>query len=214
MTYTLNIEPQPQPPDQVFALATPAHMLSKLYWEIKQLEISLEIEHRPAFAHAPAYHAYNCAITSWHLTDWVWGSADAETRTRICERLNATFNIDAKDSLEKFQAAVRAKHRSIYICWQIATGSKHMNIRKPDPTIRTEEVWQTQSVAGLMQCGVTPLGSFRYRLSLTDNGLSRQALDVFREALKSWEDELGWWGFVEGRYVHGCPLWATERSDV
>jgi hypothetical protein len=178
-------------------------MLTKLYWEIKQLEISLEAEHKLAFAHAPAYHAYNSAITSWHLTDWVWESADADMRTRIYERLNVTSNVDAKDSLEKFQAAVRAKHRSIYICWQIATGSKHMNIRKPDPAIRTEEVWQPQSVAGLMECGRTPLGSYLYRLSLTDNGIPREALDVFREAFKNWEDELGWWGFVEGRYVQG-----------
>jgi hypothetical protein len=103
MTYTFKIDQQPQSPDQVFALATPAHMLAKLYWEIKQLEISLETEQKPAFAHASAYHAYNCAITSWHLTDWVWESADADTRTRICERLNVTFNTEAKDALERFR---------------------------------------------------------------------------------------------------------------
>lgn len=207
MTYTFNIEPQPQSPDQVFAIATPAHMLAKLHWEIKQLKISLETEQKPAFAHAPAYHAYNCAITSWHLTDWVWESADAEARTRICARLNATFNLAAKDALEKFQIAVRAKHRSIYICWQIATGSKHVNIRKSDPTIKTEEVWQPQSVAGQMECGRTPLGSYLYRLSLTDNGISRSAVDIFHEAFKNWEDELGWWGFIEGRrFVQGSPV--------
>jgi hypothetical protein len=205
-THTIIIEPQPQPPEQVFALATPAHVLNKLYWEVRQIEISLETEHKLAFAHAPAYHAFNCAITSWHLTDWVWESADSETRTRICERLNATFNVSVKDSLEKFQAAICTKHHSIYICRQIATGSKHVNIRKPDPAIRTEEVWQPQAVAGLMECRRTPLGSYLYRLSLIDNGIQREVLDIFREAL------LGGRARLVGIYCRSLRRPGNERS--
>ena len=55
-------------------------------------------------------------------------------------------------------------------------------------------------MAGRMQAG-QPLGLYLYRLSVTDEGVTREAVDVFREAFKIWEDELGWWGFVEGRHV-------------
>ncbi|SRR6266481_5251674 len=84
VTHMIIIDPQPHP-EQVFALATPAHVLTKLYWEIKQLEISLVTEHKLTFAHAPAYHAFNCAITSWHL---LIGFGRARTPTR--ERASAS----------------------------------------------------------------------------------------------------------------------------
>ncbi|SRR6266851_1202949 len=63
-----------QPPRQVFALATPAHMLEKLWWEIEQLKRSLEPDDRYRISGVATYHAFNCAITSWHITDWVWES--------------------------------------------------------------------------------------------------------------------------------------------
>lgn len=207
MTHTINIDPQPNPPGQVFALATPDHMLHKLYWEIKQLEISLGTEHKLAFAHAPAYHAFNCAITAWHISDWSWESADVEQRALIASRLGFSLSASAKGALEIFQAALRARYRSLHLCWQIATGSKHMNIRKPDPAVKAEGGWQPQSMAGRMQAG-QPLGLYLYRLSVIDDGTIREALDVFREAFKCWEDELGWWGFIEGRPVYGV----TPRS--
>jgi len=121
--------------------------------------------------------------------------------------------VNARDSLERFQDAVRAKHRAIHICRQIATGSKHMNIRKPDPAIKTEEVWQPQAVAGRMECGRTPLGSYLYRRSLIDAGTPREALEVFREAFTNWEEELGCWGFIEGRYIHGLDTPAGSGAS-
>jgi hypothetical protein len=55
------IRPQPEPPDKVFALATPVHMLMKLGWEIRQLEQAMteeaEQSRRIADTHAQAYHA-------------------------------------------------------------------------------------------------------------------------------------------------------------
>jgi hypothetical protein len=51
-----------------------------------------------------------------------------------------------------------------------------------------------------MQVG-EPLGSYHYRLSLTDDGNRVEALEMFDEAMRIWERELGAWFFIEGRYV-------------
>jgi hypothetical protein len=55
----------PQAPSQVFMLATPAHVLTKLHWEIRDLRktLSEKPEHK-GYIHAPAYCAFNCAVTA------------------------------------------------------------------------------------------------------------------------------------------------------
>jgi hypothetical protein len=197
MEFRLNLpDEREETPSNVFAMATPHHLLLKLHWEIKQLRQSIEGQRKLIDTHAPAYHAFNCAVTCWHLTDWVWESADDERRQWISSELGVKLKV-----VEDFQAAIRAKHRSLYICWQIANGSKHFRLRKTDPAIRTDEVWEYRpAMAGRMQAG-EPLGSYRYRLSLTDNGTRIEALEMFDEAMRIWERELGEWFFVEGVYV-------------
>jgi hypothetical protein len=64
----------PKAPSNVFALATPHHLLIKLAWENGQLRQPLKTKQPIAWTHAPAYHAFNCAVTAWHLTDWTWES--------------------------------------------------------------------------------------------------------------------------------------------
>jgi hypothetical protein len=193
----LDVPDEPEKsPSNVFAMATPHHLLLKLHWEIKQLRASMEGERRLADTHAPAYHAFNCAITCWHLTDWVWESADEERRRLI----SSDFESELR-KIEDFQAALRVRHRSLHICWQIANGSKHFKLRKTDPAIKTDQVWEYRpAMAGRMQAG-EPLGSYRYRLSLSDNGKRIEALEMFDEAMRIWERELGRWFFIEGRYA-------------
>jgi hypothetical protein len=191
-----------QPPRQVFALATPAHMLEKLWWEIEQLKRSLEPDDRYRISGVATYHAFNCAITSWHITDWVWESFGAKERQHLAQRLNGAFDVTAKDALTKFQDVLRAKHRSLHICWQIATGSKHKNIGKPDPVIKVEEIWVNQSQAGIMRCG-EPLGWHRQDLIVYDDEKKRRAVEVFEEAADCWDRELRSWGFLEDRFISG-----------
>lgn len=60
-------------------LAIPAHMLQKFHWEIAQLEKSLtEKQEHLGYFHAPSYCAFNCAVTAWHIADWVWQSPVSE----------------------------------------------------------------------------------------------------------------------------------------
>jgi len=69
--FQIKSEWYPDKPELPFAMATPHHFLIKLYWKIKQLRLSLEAERNLSSMRAPAHHALNCAVTGWHLSDWV-----------------------------------------------------------------------------------------------------------------------------------------------
>jgi hypothetical protein len=118
----------------------------------------------------------------------VWETFGYKEREDLVRRLNASFDVTSKDALIKFQNLLRAKHRALHISWQIATGSKHKNIREPDPLISVEQVWINQSQAGLMRAG-QPLGWHRQFLFVYDGERKLAALDLFEEAAERWDCE-------------------------
>ena len=72
------------------------------------------------------YRAWNCAITAWHITDWVWENFSDELRKEL----------RTKDVFE-FQEYVRSQCPALKLCYQIATGSKHflMKNNNTDPIV-------------------------------------------------------------------------------
>jgi hypothetical protein len=103
------LEDLPEPPHQVFMLATPAHMLTKLHWEIYSLRKALsEKPEHIGHTHAPAYCAFNCAVTAWHLADWVWNASSEDRRADILALLGSTAGND-RNAFGKFQTAIRSK---------------------------------------------------------------------------------------------------------
>jgi hypothetical protein len=201
-------EDSPEPPDQVFMLATPAHMLTKLHWEIYSLRKSLsEKPEHIGHTHAPAYCAFNCAVTAWQLADWVWNACPADRRAELLALLGTAITGDDRKDFTNFQTAIRNKSRALHICRQLATGSKHMIVTKHrDPNVRAEMRWESEPArAGQMRAG-DPLAVYHYRLVVSDKGIERAAIDVFTDAFKDWERFLGSWGFVEGRqFVSAQP---------
>ncbi|WP_041809779.1 hypothetical protein [Rhodopseudomonas palustris] len=189
-----------QPPKQVFGLATPADVLLKLYWEIAQLKKALEPSDDYRIEGTAIYHAFNCGVTSWHISDWAWEALSKSYRQELVRSQGNDLSVDSQKALYKFQELIREKHRPLHICWQIATGSKHRNIRNPDPLIRVEEVWINQSVAGRMRAG-QPLGWHTQELFVYDGGEREPALDVFERAANCWAEELRSWGFLEDRFI-------------
>jgi hypothetical protein len=196
----ITIRRPPSPPDQVFALATPAHLLSKLSWELRQLRKALASKSDDVWEnHVRAYHAFNFAVTAWHLTDWVWATAPDDLKRQISDSLGQCSN------LSEFKQALARRARAIRICQQIANGSKHMILSYPDPTVRVEVVSQyVPPLAGTMQAG-DPLGKYELHLMIWDKHVQRSAVDVFDEAFQNWCDFLAEWGFIEGRLVLGDP---------
>jgi hypothetical protein len=198
---TLSLEEPTEAPDQVFMLATPDHMLMKLHWEIYSLRKALsEKPENIGHTHAPAYCAFNCAVTAWHLADWVWKASSEVRRADIIALLGTTTAGNDRRDFVKFQTAIRSQSRALHICRQLATGSKHMTVTDyPDPNRRAKMRWESEPArVGEMRAG-DPFAVHRYRLMVSDKGVERHAIDVFGEAFKDWERFLGRWGFIEGR---------------
>jgi hypothetical protein len=70
------------------------------------------------------YTAFNAAVTAWHLCDWVFGDMSAEQRDNLKIR-----------HLPDLQEIAR-RERSLHVCRQIATASKHWEISQfSDPAV-------------------------------------------------------------------------------
>lgn len=199
----ITVTPQPTPPAQVFSLATPHHMLMKLAWEKRNLRAAVDArkaneknnEHDFKNHHAAAYFAFNFAVTAWHIADWVWHTADDEWRELICKHLNC------QKEYSNFKDALLDQHRVLRICQQIANGSKHMRLRKPDSSVRVDAAWTYKpALAGQTQAGDS-LGRYDFDLLIWDDGKERNAVEVFDEVFRCWEDLLSSWFFIEGRAV-------------
>jgi hypothetical protein len=134
----------------------------------------------------------------------VW-NAYPERRGDILALLSATLTGDDAKDFGAFHTAIKKRSRALHICGQLANGSKHMTLKKPDPDVRVEMRWESEAArAGEMRAG-DPLAVHHYRLMVSDKGVERTALDLFAAALKDWEWFLGEWGFVEGKLVPAHP---------
>ena len=128
-----SLDDLPEPPGQVFMLATPAHMLTKLHWEIYSLRKALtEKPEHIGHTHAPAYCAFNCAVTAWHLADWVWKASSVDRRADILASLGTTAANDRKD-FGKFQTAIRNKSRALHLPTACDWFEAHERHRLPRP---------------------------------------------------------------------------------
>ena len=88
-----------------FALETCRDVLAKLEWEIQGLDDEQEM---PALAFRP----FNCAVTAWHLADWIWKALGPRRRTWGGDE-------------EAFRHACRDLCPALKHCWLIANASKH-----------------------------------------------------------------------------------------
>jgi hypothetical protein len=171
------------------ALATPEHLLLKLRWEIKNFQRSSRRSSPKDMV--PAYHAFNCAVTAWHMTDWVWEYLAPQSQAELAKRLSLRAS-----TLRSFQDAIALSSRALNACQEIANGSKHRKVRRPqaDPDVHAgiQVVEITSDEPGLP---INPPGRYRYRLLwvIRDRAGVRPALDVFKEAAYYWDDFLRRW---------------------
>ena len=113
---------------KAFELSDSRHMLEKLRWEMNNLDFRQQ--HDIA---ACQYHSFNCAVTAWHVTDWLWHDISSELRNKLRDKKGKPLK-ECKD----FQEYVREACPALRLCHQIANGSKHCLLeRRPDPTIST-----------------------------------------------------------------------------
>src|ERR1700710_2757007 len=65
-------QPKQSEISNVFGMDHPQHMFVKLGWELNELMKSMSVWKDNEAAPEPLFHAFNTAITAWHVTDWLW----------------------------------------------------------------------------------------------------------------------------------------------
>ncbi|MCG3146440.1 MAG: hypothetical protein HONDAALG_04506 [Gammaproteobacteria bacterium] len=188
-----------EPLPKVFALTTPVHLLRKLWWEVKEFEAA-ENDNSELGTHLiVAYHAMNCAVTAWHMADWVWLHGGEDQRHHLFAMLELE-----QENFTTFVAYLRRNSRALNCCRDIATGSKHMRLERKgsDPDVEAEVVWDMEPMTVNSPVDA-PLCRYTARLVVHDGQGARSARDVFREAFQYWEAFLAKCGYIEDRFVSG-----------
>ena len=151
-----------------FALETCRDVLGKLEWEIDGLEQEQDM---PALA----FRAFNCAVTAWHLSDWVWKALGGRRRAW-------------GDDEENFKRDCRDKCPALAHCWLIANASKHGGIDIQKKKITTEvRSEQTRAFeAGSGRSGEA-LAAYAWKITVADRPQSgRNVIEIFREGMNYW----------------------------
>jgi hypothetical protein len=179
--------PKPSDIQNVFALNKPQHMLSKLLWEIDSLSRSLSVWTKRTEFPTPLFIVWNAAVTAWHITDWLWQS-NPEIRAILTRRYKLKFVEGSKnalrDGLEEFQDAVAIENRFLYVCREIANGSKHMRKNKIDPDVTAEARWSL-AIEG---AGHVSPGDLMLELYIRDGDHEEDANRWFIQAFGYWEE--------------------------
>jgi len=170
----------------VFGMHEPQHMLSKLLWEIDTLITSTSVWTKSEGFPVPIFAAFNTAVTAWHITDWLWHS-HADTRSLLAKRFKISFNEGTpsglRAGLKRFQEAVAVDSRPLYICREIANGSKHMRNTTIDPNVKAIAQWNPV-IEGV---GLVKPGDLVLSLTISNGADQRDAARWFIDAFGYWE---------------------------
>jgi hypothetical protein len=163
--------PAPSDISNVFGMNEPQHMLTKMYVELNDLQNSLSIWDKNEPYPKPLFIAYNVAVTAWHMTDWLWMSS-LETRALLAKLYDIHYfetPTGIGSGLARFQDKVADACRPLYICREIANGSKHLRRKKSDPKIQALIDWQPAPA----DIGEAKAGDMVMNLVIVDDGKKR-----------------------------------------
>jgi hypothetical protein len=191
----------PEAPPTVFSLATPLHMLMKLSWEISQFKKSLlPVEVPPILESViPAYHAYNCAVTAWHCTDWAWSFGDDYVHRALAGLLGFPLGRNNRINLKEFGKAVSRKSRDVYICRLVANGSKHMKLDRVDSSVRAMSVWAPRDNPSNEDIALGR--EYVTRLYIVDGEERLLPEEIFEHAFRYWHRLFQQVGYAEPTYI-------------
>lgn len=170
----------------VFHLSTPEQLFLKFYWELGNLRDALNGQaHKMRSYEVAAYHAYNAAVTAWHLSDWTWKFLSPEAQTRVALGLGFETSKNPMENLKNFQQAIRRKSRAIEICWDIANGSKHLDTHKYSKVDAQMKVEVKSATASEFRAG-QPLQTINYDFIVHWDNKTLRIIEVFEEARDFW----------------------------
>ena len=165
-------------------------MLDKLSRETSRLQQARTMEDATD-------HAINCALTAWHLADWVWVAHfrdDPTARQRIGL---AACGHDRKLKRE-FNKYVADQSPELRLCEDIANGFKHVVAKPPRGAkhpgasgVRTEGISKIIDGSGLRDGWGAFTVETKYVAWITDDaGNQQEALKVYHAVREFWDDFL------------------------
>ena len=173
--------------EKTFSLKTSRDLLHKLEWELAGLKSAdnQDLSHL-------AFAAFNTAITAWHLSDWVWADMSDAQRAELSENWKTPLK-----GIGDFRARLRQENRSIAICREIATASKHVSVtQSPEPNIATvasAKASQVMNGSDIVVVGESAIVVSTWTLKIIDGGNIDEFIAVVNSALEFWSD------FIERR---------------
>lgn len=169
----------------VFGMDHPQQMYVKLAWELNALMASMSVWKDNEAAPEALFHAFNTAITAWHISDWLW-QYQPGIRKQLATKFQFVFeetSTGIKKGLGKFQEAIVLHCNELRVCREIANGSKHMRKTKTDPNINAQAVWSKV----VDPAGFAKPGDLVMSLRVTNKDKETDAELAFIEALGFWE---------------------------
>ncbi|WP_369781871.1 hypothetical protein [Pseudomonas sp. WC2401] len=155
----------------------PVAWLSKLCWEITEAMVCLDPN--PV---ARVYKSMNCAITAWHMHDWIWQFSDDQMKSELARHLN----VQKFKSMQDFSRAIQKACPAISLCRQVGTAVKHVSVAYNRPDVTTRVVHSDQD------------GIISYSVLIVDGETEHLDIAVYSAAFEVWSRI----------YVHlEFPLW-------
>lgn len=127
-------------------------------------------------------HAFNFAVTAWHMTDWLWHYAE-ETNPGQREYFGRT-------NKKRFQNFVRGESKALDICMDLANGAKHFHVSRQTKVALSADVSAKEIQGGSLGSFVLDVdqlgGTIQVLKIRLADGTSVLPKDIFKEALEFW----------------------------
>lgn len=158
-------------PIHSFELESPSDLLRKAIRELGRLKCAqLSFEENDFVSD----HGLNFSITVWHIADWVWKIYNPNNKKNL-----QTLGLK---KFEDLHSLIRRESEALAICYEIATGSKHMKLEKDSQYIARVEA--TEVSAGPATGTLTPFKVLKIEMQ---GGERKRAEAIFKEAVEYWE---------------------------
>src|ERR1039458_187611 len=127
-----------------------------------------------------ADHALNCAISLWHMVDWLWRSDNPRFKTALTAL--------GVNSFEELHSYVRKQCFALDVCFELATGAKHFKLVQRSKATRTPLIADTRaSITSVVELHHT--FSHVLKIALVD-GQELMAAEVLMDAVEYWRQFL------------------------
>ncbi|KAA1012617.1 hypothetical protein FVF58_12115 [Paraburkholderia panacisoli] len=154
-----------------FEIKTPVDMLEKAKRELRRLRAA---ESSPDDNDLISDHGMNFAITVWHVADWVWKKFNPNNCGNLKDLGLHTFN--------DLHSLIRQESDALAICFEIATGSKHLTLDKDSSYQRRVQVTDISARAATAMA----LSRSVLKVELL-SGDRKRADEVFTAAIAYWD---------------------------